>query len=221
MATAPAWEGAAFPGVFGRSGPGLHVVLHDAGGLNCRAGRADTAGDHPSEERPLSRMARYIEKLRVPVSVVLPGSPPVHGHLSLLPHSEHHAGPETILDRLNEPTRVVPFQRASDGAVLLVNRAQIDWVEAGPDVESTYLQRASFQATREEHVQVRLTSGAEFDGVMPIEMPDEYNRASDYLNESSDFFLVECSTGVRIVNKDHVLETRVYGVSPRPVQRVA
>lgn len=166
-------------------------------------------------------MPRYVEKLRMPVSVVLPGEAPVQGHVSLLPHSEHHAGPETILDRLNEPTRVVPFQRASDGAVLLLNRALIDWVEAGPEVDGSFLRRATYQPTRLEHVHVRLTSGAEFEGVMPIEMPDEYNRASDYLNESTDFFMVECASGVRMVNKDHVMETRVYGASPRPVERAA
>lgn len=166
-------------------------------------------------------MPRYIEKIRVPVRIALPGQAPVAGYLSLLPHSEHHAGPETILDRLNEPTRVVPFQRADDGAVLLVNRAQLDWVEAGADVEPGHLRTSSFRATREEHVNVRLTSGMEFEGVMPIEMPDEYNRASDYLNEDADFFLVECAGVTRIVNKQRVIETRVFGASPRPAAQAA
>jgi hypothetical protein len=105
--------------------------------------------------------------------------------------------------------------------VLLVNRAQLDWVEAGADVEPGHLRTSSFRATREEHVNVRLTSGMEFEGVMPIEMPDEYNRASDYLNEDADFFLVECAGVTRIVNKQRVIETRVFGASPRPAAQAA
>lgn len=166
-------------------------------------------------------MPRYVEKTRVPVRIQLPGEEGVEGFLSLMPHSPHHAGPETILDRLNEETRVVPFQRASDGAVLLLNRSRIDWVEAGPEVSPVFLRSVTYAPTREEHVQVRMTCGAAFDGIMPMEMPDEYNRASDYLNGDPDFFVVVSGHVTRIVNKEHVLETRVYGGTMRPAENAA
>lgn len=166
-------------------------------------------------------MPRYVEKTRVPVCVHLPGEDGVLGFLSLMPSSEHHAGPETILDRLNENTRVVPFQRAGDGAVLLLNRSRIDWIEAGAEVPPVFLRSVTYAPTREEHVQVRLTSGATFDGIMPMEMPDEYNRASDYLNGEPDFFVLVCGRVTRIVNKEHVLETRVYGSTLRPAENAA
>jgi hypothetical protein len=151
-------------------------------------------------------MPRYIEKMRVPVRLALIGCEPVEGYLSLSPQAEMHEGPETILDRLNAPTRVVPFVRIEDGAVLLVVRAHIEWVAAGPDVAPSLVNRAHFQHTREEHVEVRLLGGKRHRGVLAIEMPHEFNRVSDFLNADGEFFPLQTPEGTLLFNKACLLD---------------
>lgn len=162
-------------------------------------------------------MSRYIEKLRVPVRLALSGCEPVEGHLSLSPRAELHDGPETLLERLNAPTRVVPFHRDGDGSVLLLVRERIEWVLAGPGVASPLVRRPHFQHTREEQVHVRLTGGGSHEGVLAIEMPHEFNRVSDFLNEADDFFPLQTHEGTLLVSKACLLDVRVReaGAMPR------
>lgn len=159
----------------------------------------------------------YVEKIAVAVQLALRGESAISGVLSLAPHAEHHDGPETLLERLDLPTRIIPFRRASDDAMLLVNRAAIDWVCAGPDVEARLIRPSAFMFTREEKVLVRLIGGATFEGVLAMEAPQEFNRASDFLNGEEDFFPLTTASGTLLVNKRRVLEVRVYGAS-RPAR---
>lgn len=162
-------------------------------------------------------MSRYVEKLRVPVRLALSGCEPVEGHLSLSPRAELHDGPESLLERLNAPTRVVPFHREGDGEVLLVVRSRIEWVMAGPNVAAPLVRRPLYQHTREEHVRVRLAGGSVHEGVLAIEMPHEFNRVSDFLNEADDFFPLQTDGGTLLVSKACLLEVRVReaGAVPR------
>jgi len=159
----------------------------------------------------------YIEKIKVSVQLAMRGETPAAGLLSLAPHAELHQGPETLLERLNLPTRIVPFQRACDDAILLVNRVAIEWVSAGTDVESKYVRPHAYQFTREERVHVRLIGGAVFEGVLAMELPQEFNRTSDFLNSEDDFFPLTSPSGTLLVNKRRVLEVRVFGAS-RPAR---
>lgn len=159
----------------------------------------------------------YIEKIKVMVQLALLGESPAPGSLSLAPYAELHEGPETLLERLNLPTRIVPFHRTSDDATLLVNRVAIEWVSAGPEVESKYVRPHAYQFTREERVRVRLIGGATFEGVLAMELPQEFNRTSDFLNSDDDFFPLTSPSGTLLVNKRRVLEVRVYGAS-RPAR---
>jgi len=154
-------------------------------------------------------MPQYIDKLRVPVRLARSGAPPVVGLLSLAPRAELHDGPETLLERLNSPQRVLPFQQPDGELVLLVTRLQIEWVEAGPEVDARLVRPATWMATREELVSVRTARGEVFDGVISMEMPHEFNRASDYLNGPEDFFALQTETATRLVNKQCVVDVLV------------
>jgi hypothetical protein len=158
-------------------------------------------------------MSRHIEKLRVPVRLALTGGGPVDGELSLAPNAELHEGPETLLERLNARTRMVPFHRAEDGAFLLVVRTHIEWLMAGPDVAPQLVRAAHYRHTREERVRVRLLGGASFDGVLAFEMPHEFNRVSDFLNGDEDFFPLLTAQGTMLVRKDNVLDVHVRGIA--------
>ncbi len=162
-------------------------------------------------------MARFIQKLRVAVRMWLPHESPMDGTLALGPQAEFHPGPETLLERLNTHDRVVPFHRERDAATLLLNRLDIEWVEPARGVPENLVWPPAWQVTREERVHLRLASGRELSGRILIELPEDLNRASDFLNAADDFFALVTPDGVRLVNKQRIIATRVFEHSPRPV----
>ena len=186
--------------------------------LNSRSSRTDNPRVSLERKAPVPQ---FIDKLRVAVRLVLLAEEPTAGSLSLAPHSERHAGPETLLERLNDRVRVLPFERASDDAIMLVTREHIEWVMPGADIEPALVRPPTFAFTREERVRARLLSGAFFDGVLAMEMPHEHNRASDFLNGEDDFFVLTSPSGTVLVNKSRVVDIHVYGARPRASVRAA
>jgi hypothetical protein len=161
-------------------------------------------------------MTRNIDKIRVPVRLASLGCDAVEGILSLSPNAELRDGPETLLDRLNAPTRIVPFLRAADSAVLLLVRTQLEWVLAGPGVRPEMVHPPHFMATREEQVRVRMIGGACHEGVLAIEMPTEFNRLSDFLNRDEDFFALLTTGGTLLLNKACLVDVSVRGAGSLP-----
>lgn len=158
-------------------------------------------------------MYQTVDKLRVPVRLALFGCEPMVGEVSLAPHAELHEGPETLLERLNAKTRVLPFHRTDDDAFVLVVRAQVEWLMAGPEVAPQLVRTAHFKHTREEYVRVRLAGGVSVDGVLAFEMPHEFNRVSDFLNGDEDFFPLLSPEGTMLIHKDRVLDVRIRGLA--------
>ncbi len=167
-------------------------------------------------------MARYIEKDRAAVRVSEPGRDPMDGFFALAPTTPLRDGPETILDLLNSKQRVVPFIHGEDRTVLLLTRLNIDWVMAGPGVDRDHVCPRNYIVTREERVQVSFLDGRVIEGLIQMELPEDFNRASDFLNGTDDFFPLVTRLGTLIVNKARVRETLVFETSPRPaVQNAA
>lgn len=161
-------------------------------------------------------MTSYVEKIRVPVRVSQAGLPPIDGYLALGPQAEFHAGPETLLERLNNVSRVIPFQRAADERTLLLSRTDIDWVAADPAVASSLVCPPTYQVTHEEGVGIRLVGGESLEGKVQIELPEHLNRASDFMNGPEDFFPLVTPFGVLLVNKQRVSCFELYADSPGP-----
>jgi hypothetical protein len=161
-------------------------------------------------------MAQYIEKIRVPVRLSQPGCVPVDGYLALDPTAQYHPGPETVLERVNAPDRVVPFQRGQDEAILLVSRADIEWIAADPAVAVTLVCPPNYTVTGEEHVRLRLIGGGELEGKIQMELPPEQNRASDFMNGGEDFFPLLTPFGILLVNKHRVSSMALSAPSPMP-----
>ena len=162
-------------------------------------------------------MAGYVSKIRVAVRLAVGGLPPMEGFLSLESGTRNHARPETILEKLNSSARVIPFHRGADNAVLLVNRMEIEYVGAGDDVTMDYVMPPAYRVTLQERVRLRLTSGVELRGVLRLELPDDLNRVSDYLNTGDDYFPLALPGEVLLVNKNHVSVARLFDASPAPV----
>lgn len=161
-------------------------------------------------------MPEYIPKLRVPVTLAQSGKPPTDGYLSLAAHSALFPGPETLFERLNSAERVIPFHRAEDGAVLLVSRLEVEWVMAGAGVQDPQVYPPPHFPTAEERVRVRLKGGSTFEGMLHIELPEQLNRASDFLNGPEDFFPLITGRGLKLINKAQMIEVLVFENSPMP-----
>lgn len=160
-------------------------------------------------------MARFVEKIRTRVRLAQPGREPVGGFLALAPQAPYHEGPETILELLNSSLNVIPFIREDDEAVILLTRTNIEWLAAGPDVPPELIHPPAYSFTREERVDLVLNDGRRIDGLVQMELPEDYNRISDFLNGSDDFYALVTRWGTVLINKAAVRETRLFEPAPR------
>jgi hypothetical protein len=123
----------------------------------------------------------------------------------------------TLLERLNALDRVIPVH-LEDSEVLLLNRQEILWVKPGPDVDDDWVAPPAYQVTREERVVLDLGDSASLDGVLRMELPQEFNRVSDFMNGPEDFLPLATGEGLVLVNKQHVRATRLFRASPLPIR---
>lgn len=150
-----------------------------------------------------------IQKLRAPVRLSQPGESPLDGFLCLLPELDGLHRPETILELLNSPRRVIPFLRPSDESVVLLTRLNIDWVVVGAQVDPVWVMPKRFPATREQSVQLHFFDGRTMEGEVRWPSPGADIRLSDFLNDAADFYPLATRVGTLMVNKSRVRETRV------------
>lgn len=162
-------------------------------------------------------MPGYVQKLRAMVRVLLAGDDPVDGVLCLAPYARFHEGPQTLLELLNSGDRMIPLEVPEDGSVRMVTRTEIVWVAPHAGVEARLQRHTSFQVTNEERIRIRLIDGTSIEGLLQLELPSEFNRASDFLNMSEDFFALETTDGLLFVNKLRMREVRLFSASPLPV----
>jgi len=163
-------------------------------------------------------MPTFIEKIRVPVRISEPSRTAAVGFLSLSPHSQAHAGPETVLDLLNAGHRVFPFHRHEDGAMLLVTRMNLAYVTVASEVDANLVRPRNYRVTHEERVLVELEDGVRLDGNIQMELPEHLNRTSDFLNLDEDFFALLSRQGTMLVNKSKVRVLRLFAKSPAPIE---
>jgi hypothetical protein len=156
----------------------------------------------------------YVEKRRVAVRVSQSGHDPVDGYFCLAIGSEFTEEPQTVLELLNSPLRVIPFILEEDGSVILLTRQNLDWVVAGEQVEPELMFSTDSVHVREEPVELQFMTGTTIDGLMQIGTTDGSSRASDFLNAAPDFYPVITRLGTLLVNKTRVRETRLSTISP-------
>jgi len=162
-------------------------------------------------------MSTYVQKRMAGVRVSVVGRPPVDLVLLLSPQGMLHSGPETILERLNATDRVIPFRRPEDDATLLISRSDIEWVLAGRGFSPELVCPPTYLVTREERVVASFRGGAQLSGLIRMELPPDFNRASDFLNLTDDWFPLVVEDGIVLVNKLQLVETRLFETSPLPI----
>jgi hypothetical protein len=146
-------------------------------------------------------------KYRLPVAFALVDGRRVIGWMSLSRVSRFREGPQTVLERLNEPVRLFPVVHS--GATHLVMRDAIAWVIPSPGVEAANVVPPPLVHTHEELVVVALRSGDSLAGAVDIEMHTALNRTSDFLAGPDDFFLLRTVDGPRLIHKHQVVEVRL------------
>lgn len=145
-------------------------------------------------------MDHYIPKRRVPVTCWSADTGVAEGQifLDLDPSGSRH---QTILAKLNSPSRFLPVATGPDGRIELVNRVRLLRLVPGPDVLQSDVFTRGFAPSREEDAEVWLTDGSSVTGRvwMPLERPTQ--RISDFMNQRGrEFFVLLQGRAVHLVN---------------------
>jgi CheY-like chemotaxis protein len=122
------------------------------------------------------------------------------GTLFLHLTAETHDGPETILDRLNQPDLFMVLGVAEEGPVVILNKAQIVRVDLPPEA----VQREANDPTSVadvEHVRVRLINGDRLDGTVRVEGPVGRQRLSELLNAQPAFVPLQGPARLHLLQK--------------------
>jgi CheY-like chemotaxis protein len=103
------------------------------------------------------------------------------GTLSLHVNAETHQGPETVLDRLNDPNLFLTLRVPGDVPVVFLNKIQIVRVDVPPE-EGTYVDPEHVAEANIQPIKVQLINGEQLQGTVRIEGPAGRRRLSDFLN---------------------------------------
>ena len=145
-------------------------------------------------------MNHYIPKRRVPISYWSADNGAAEGQifLDLDPSGSRH---QTILAKLNSPSRFLPVATGPDGRIELVSRVRLLRLVPGSDVLHSDVFTRGFAPSREEDAEVWLTDGSSVTGRvwMPLERPTQ--RISDFMNQRGrEFFVLLSGREVQLVN---------------------
>jgi CheY-like chemotaxis protein len=122
------------------------------------------------------------------------------GTLSLHLNAETHQGPETVLDRLNDPNLFLTLRIPGDVPVAFLNKIQIVRADVAPEegerVEPEHIAEADIQS-----VKVQLINGEQLSGTVRIEGPAGRRRLSDFLNTHPAFLPLVGPERVHLLHK--------------------
>ncbi|MBZ0269392.1 hypothetical protein K8I85_14655 [bacterium] len=159
-------------------------------------------------------MSHVIPKRAVAVRIHLDTGEEVSGRVFLDFIDVIHRGEQTLLDKFNDDYPWFPMRR-DDGGMHIVNRNRIVLVEPGEDLPPELVRKEGGGVFRCESVAVVFTDDRdELEGQIAMDLPDEFCRASDFLNFPQDFFPLETEDGPVLVAKRHVVALRVLEAPP-------
>ena len=162
-------------------------------------------------------MDHVIPKRKIAVLVRLVNGDTVAGNVFLDYIDVIHRGEQTLLDKLNDDFVWFPVN-GDDESVEILNRRHVVLVQPGTDVP-TELVRPDISDKagshfRSEYVTLRLGSDLTIRGHIPMNLPEEFSRISDFLNFPQDFFSVETDEGPVLVSKLHVISLLPHEIPP-------
>src|SRR5205823_11212006 len=117
--------------------------------------------------------------------------------------------PETLVELLNVPLKVVPFVQRDDPTILLLVRQTLEWVATGTGVAAELVAPPDSGVMHEQRVEIRFTEERRLEGVVRWAAARTDVRLSDFLNGSGDFFELRTEMGRRLVNRQRIREIRI------------
>lgn len=145
-----------------------------------------------------------VEKRRVAATIELDTGKKLEGVFLCAPHSQEHAGRETVAELLNAAPRFVVFFAGEDARHELVNKRRIRLVRLGEaDLPGDPELLADFAEPRK--VRLELESGDTLEGDTRVSAPVGHTRTLDLLNETGLFLHLDAGDDHLIVNLDFVV----------------
>jgi CheY-like chemotaxis protein len=137
---------------------------------------------------------------RVAVTFWTMDGDPFEAALSLHLNAESHGGPESVLDRLNDPSLFLTVSVPDESSVLFLSKSQVIRVDV-PLEELSPSESTLPQSTGTEAVLVRLVNGERLAGKVTVEGPAGRSRLSDCLNTPQPFLAVIGSERLHLLHK--------------------
>lgn len=139
-----------------------------------------------------------VERRRVEVAIRFPGGEVVRGQLFLALMAKSHAGPERVLDMMNEPDPFFVLRVDGEPPVRMINKERIVEVEVAvqPEEEESL--------AKEEEMTLTFQDGFSLSGRALVELPPTKSRLIDFLNYSERFFELRDGGNTHIVNRKHI-----------------
>jgi hypothetical protein len=157
-------------------------------------------------------MSHTIPKRQVPIRLHLESGEVVDGVVFLDFIDVIHRGEQTLLDKFNDDYAWFPLKRATETDI--VNRARVTMVEPGPGLPMERVRKEGEGIFRRESVTIHLAGPRTMQGDIAMDLPDEFCRASDFLNFPQEFFALDTEDGPVLVSKRHLLRLQAHEAPP-------
>lgn len=159
-------------------------------------------------------MSAYVQKIRVPIRLAQPHLDPRDGWFLLFPNLDQGDRAETVFELLSSSRAVIPFIQADDASVILLTRANIDWVAIGDNVLPDLIVPPGPPANHQQRVQLRFIDEGRVDALIEWRGDRDRARLSDFFNWDEPFLVAKTGFGTLIVNKLRIRETRIVADAP-------
>ncbi len=157
-------------------------------------------------------MTHWLDTRRQRVELLLSGGRVIVGDIHLQLLAQNHSGPEAPLDLFNRDELFFAVTLDAEQPIF-VAKGQVLAATLPPQPALDDPARES--AARRLELEVELTDGSLFEGVVMMELPPDRARLLDFLNLTPRFFALSTPEAVRVLNRDHVRAVSPLAQVPR------
>jgi len=145
------------------------------------------------------------EKRRIDATVTLSSGACTRGCFFAAGDSLRHAGPERLIDLLNEESGFVPFEiRDALGIrTVLYNRIHILFIALEENDASL---DPGYNVAKRRFVSILLSNGQSVAGAVRVYRPEGHDRLSDWTRQPETFRYLETSDMALLINSAHIVD---------------
>ena len=162
-------------------------------------------GGYPSAPSESASEFR-VEKSRAEATLTLSNGTSVHGCFFISGNSRTHAGPEGVIDVLNDETGFFPFEARRPGGTraILYNRAHVIFVALADKHEPR--RNPGYDVATPRSVAMLMSNGTRLHGGVRVFCPHGSDRLSDFARAHETFRYLEAEHTTYIINLHHLVE---------------